>query len=147
VKFVWGLLTAAAVAACGADSEPKDPQAALKKMFSEYSDAVAGADWKKTCERTAPEYVSARYSELLQEGVGKPPQDCVALMEFAVRRQPGLEEKLKDEYDDAHFETATPEGKTATVDFIMTTGDDRLRVTMYARRDDDGRWKVTSITT
>jgi hypothetical protein len=52
---------------------------------------------------------------------------------------------LKDQFEDARFDGADVTGSTARVDWSMYFGDDsREPGTIYARRDDDNRWKITS---
>ena|ERR1700754_1336470 len=144
------VLVAFVVAGCGGNQDPKDPNAALEKMFHEFSDGAASGDWDKTCSRVTREYVYLSKVALRDAGA-EPPNDCAGVMAFAAEHTPRLQAQLADEYEDARFDGAEVTGSTARVDYSVFldgefTTHERQAMTAYARRDDDGRWKITRIT-
>jgi hypothetical protein len=54
---------------------------------------------------------------------------------------------LTDASEDARFDGAEVTGATARIDFSQYVGDgDRTAMTAYARRGDDGQWRITQVT-
>jgi hypothetical protein len=49
--------------------------------------------------------------------------------------------------EDARFDGAEVTGATARIDFGQSIGGgERTAMTAYARRDDDGQWRITRVT-
>jgi hypothetical protein len=86
MRIACALLVAAFAAGCGGggtEQDPKDPKAALKQMFTEFSEGNAKGDWEQVCSRVTREFVYQRYVTLKEAGQANPPRDCVKQMQGA----------------------------------------------------------------
>jgi hypothetical protein len=140
-------LFAAGCGGGGTEADPADdPEAGLRAMHDEYNSALADGDWEQACSRIAPEFIYLQRQEMQSNGVANPPEECAAMWEVSIEQGVTDPDLLRDATEDARYDGADITGKTARVDSSQFLEDsDRVPISIYARRDDDGRWKITRI--
>lgn len=140
--------TAFLLVGCGSEgAEPKDPEAALRHTLETYNAALADGDWETACAEMAAEFIHISREGMRENGMADPPEACPEMWERSVSEGLTDAQLLTDASEDARFDGAEVTGATARIDFSQYIGDgDRTAMTAYARRDDDGQWRITQVT-
>jgi len=145
-----GILSATAfllVACGGGGEEPREPEAALRHTLETYNAALAEGDWETACNEMAPEFIHISREGMRENGVADPPKSCPEMWKRSVSEGLTDARLLTDASEDARFDGAEVTGATARIDFSQYLSDrGRSAMTAYARRDDDGQWRITQVT-
>ena len=158
------LLTTALLAGCGGDSEqepaarespapaetqaPADAEAAVKKTFDEYNQALADRDWEAACDRLAPETSEKLRENVKKLGLKDPPQDCDELLGkvYETADQDPQQKDLLDEIiNSAKVNSIDVQGETATINWSAKVQGQNTPIAQTARLI-DGEWKLVDVT-